>query len=1624
MAITVSKILNNNNILSGSSSQLVVTRNMVRNFGSPEDYVELHIADPSGKTIYSVVPFTNYQIPGNFQTITEIQDLVFDPATDIKNLGIQYGDYNLTYNILRPKIDISFNPSLFVKEISGDRTELRLSTNNISNNDVINNTTTFINEFQSTAYFKEFYLNFGKNILIPAINIALDLGPSTLNVVDNSVVSNPSQAATILIKLLNPLPLNYKVNDLLNIVDEISNPQVFDVNVTIDPVPVVYPTLRNPNFDLDLDNLRVGPTPYYNFNQITTFSGAFAPQLQQLLGQLSASNFAINVDYTDYENFVHFSSAARRVEGFKYKLSNIETYASASSSAATSTSPTAQLDAQSYQAKINTTIQSFDGWEQYLYYETGSYSWPKQNSTKPYIIQSITSSASQIWYSGNYDSASLYDDNNQNYMLYTLPGYIAENGDNELAFKFVASVGQMFDDVWIHIKAISELYQAKNSLTEGISKDLVYFALQSMGINTYTDQDGDNQFQYLYGVNENGTYKPITGSYETLISASNYQLSGQDQQKGIYKRLYSNLPLLLKSKGTTRFIQYLNTIFGIPDTVMSYTEYGGVDKLTSSFEYSYDRFTYALQSSGSNRITIPWNYTSQSLTRTGYNDIVPNGIEFRFKAYPTASNILATTFATQSLFYSGSVIQFNLLYRNTGSSDSIYSGSVGNFGYFQFKLGGLSVTSSTVPIYNTGSNSDSDNDTDWYSVLVQRTKPDLRIGDVSTSQTYTFYVKNNVWGEVGHVASASLTTATAATNSLWYSQGAMTFLSGSNPFSGSIQEIRLWSNYISESAFDSHVLNPESIEGNYTSSAFNDLATRFTLGNNLYTYNHSLTSSVASTHPDQNTQILNATFANFPNRNNYSSFTEIYYADVANSGFANPVTDKIRIISGSTYGTQLLPNKSIEITPTIPLTKDIHFLDASLSPQDEIDKDIIAQLGSTYNLDEIIGNPTGDGYLELEKLRESYFKKYTKRNNYKDYIRLIDFFHNSLFRTLGDFTPARTNLATGIIIRPNLLERSKYEIEDPQVDSNNNLTGSIDLLSITGSNGGDYTQPTYSYSINTNVGRISLTSDGRDFFYGELPSASINAHFTSSNPFIYFNSDNTSSFSSSVWNVNYNPLLNNVELNQTSSIRRKLTLIGGNAGFVSGSQYISESIQLQDFTYTYTRHINGRYVGSRTTSQAYNSYSNGDLTFGKSAAIDTNTIRFAFFSEAYATGSDLIAMPERTNLYIRYLIDVSGSLTELTKRNYDTLKENQKTNLYEVQRIFKSGETVNIGLFDNQNPTKQVNLDGNKIIYQGGFKYEPVLWKQYDNIILTYTVSPSIVAISSNGYNIQITNVNYQNYNNPNNYGGGGPYGVITFDISNAASLTQNGNAIVTIQFNVDVYGYGPLIYNVNVTIPTGQTFTNGYLVTDEIVAINSVGVTNIIPPSGGSPSQFISSVLNRTDNTPNLIKHSNTVISCSYSQSLYFGNFDYYSYGQSPETIVTGSIDYGFDLNPGDVVRFAAIGTTPTLFLYPQFEYTIMSVDKPISFPNSGSNFKHVTFTIDRPLDSTLALQNGEIPLYIFSRKIANETNIVIEHTKLPGGTSGGIAKNTNLAVDIDNQVANITSELKSKIFSTVLIP
>jgi hypothetical protein len=73
----------------------------------------------------------------------------------------------------------------------------------------------------------------------------------------------------------------------------------------------------------------------------------------------------------------------------------------------------------------------------------------------------------------------------------------------------------------------------------------------------------------------------------------------------------------------------------------------------------------------------------------------------------------------------------------------------------------------------------------------------------------------------------------------------------------------------------------------------------------------------------------------------------------------------------------------------------------------------------------------------LNALRDSYFQKYTKNYNLVDFFRLIKFFDNSLFKMIKDFVPARTSLASGIIVKQHILERNK--VPQPQVDTNSTI---------------------------------------------------------------------------------------------------------------------------------------------------------------------------------------------------------------------------------------------------------------------------------------------------------------------------------------------------------------------------------------------------------------------------------------------------------------------------------------------------------------------------------------------------------------------------------------------------------
>jgi hypothetical protein len=993
----------NNNILTPQEQNLVASNEMTRFFGISGDYVQLFIYTNLDTLVFNSPNFQEY-------SVTENKEINFNPAYDIESAGFRLGTYNMVYNFLRPLLTQNPNLDLFVYSISPDRREIKVRTT--SDNDLFfSNAVAYIDLIQARDYFIEYYLDFGNNNLITALSLAAE--------------KDVFGTSTVIVKLENPLPQNIVVNSPLNVVEKIVNTYKYQAILTSDvSSSVEFPSLREANFTLDVDSYRIGSSDYYNYTQITNLTQS--SELQTMLAFISSSNPTINVDYTEYVNFVHFGSAQQQLETFKYKLGKIQNLQSGISSL-----PPTDLNRIISQSVIDQTIQGFTNYEEYLYYESSSTTWPKSNTTLPYINQNTGSTESILWYNNQSYSASYYDEFNNNNLIYALPTYLQESPTFSNVEPFVYSMGQMFDEIWLYIKAMTDLWKADNSLADGISKDMVGNALQSLGIKLYTDGDQDNLSTWLYGTNQQGSPYFQTASWQTGITASQYTLSGQDEAKSIFKRIYANLPTLLKSKGTDRFINYINTLYGIPDTILFPMEFGGIDKTSNTAEYNYSRFSAALQFQ-------PFKYSFiDNLTTSSYG--IQN-IEFRFK--PTDLNTSNNQTLLIGSDHSNPSIANWIIY--------LQPTSVNGYDYANVVLwtNTTNVTQSvSIPAFVTGSNKEYN----WWNVVWQ-----------NEGTGSILYVKNELNGEVGYNVSTSYsipvyddinTRIELGNVNPLFSTTLPSSLSLGSCYS-QLQELRGWSISLSESVLNTHTLNPESYVGNTTNDAYDNLIFRFPLGNDLYT-NFGI---VTGSQPNLNSNYFlyfNGTWQ----PSDYVYSTEQYYTQPAVGGYSVPNTDKIRIENQTLATNRLQLVKSVVYNnPTSSRTNDIHLTQVGFSPQDQINNDIIAQLGTTYNLDQIIGDPRYSGlnyYPGLETLQEDYFEKYISPYNYKDFIQLIETYHKSLFRYLETYIPGRANNASGVVIKPHILERSKTRRYEPTIDTAS-YDGQIETVTIVGSNSGDY----------------------------------------------------------------------------------------------------------------------------------------------------------------------------------------------------------------------------------------------------------------------------------------------------------------------------------------------------------------------------------------------------------------------------------------------------------------------------------------------------------------------------------------------------------------------------------------
>lgn len=571
---------------SQADTQLVNSFEVNTLFNKNKNYVELHILDLADNLLESDYSYNSYRELGNSQSAGKegASILTIDPIQDIQQYEYNTGDVKLLYHFLndlysRTNKEVQF----FIQDISPDRTEVKLQTFDLTDEEVLTFTNQIKEKLSTQSYFSEFRLNFKNNDLFIGLNI-------------DTLLENGNRAVTV--KLYEPLPVEYSLKSKLSIVETVCDSVAYIVDSSVDTPTGTQTFLRPANFNLDLEDSENNPTSYLSYDEL--FSFPVNNTNSELYSLTKEKGVELSIDYSDYNNFVHFSSAYERLANFKYKLQLIENYSSSLAQIQNTTlQSTGVTGSTSYYENLTQgIISNFDHYERFLYYESSSYAWPKSNTTKPYLNVSSSNTVAIDWYANQLTAANNYDLTNVNAAVYSIPSYLRDDPNNQNYLTFIHMIGQHFDNLWIYTKGVSDKYNADNRLDSGVSKDLVAEVLKNFGVKLYTSNKSvENLFSTLIGQAYQSGSEVINTYVTGSVTGSNTPIqpsSLENYQREVYKRIYHNLPLLLKSKGTERGLRALINCFGIPSDILKIKLYGGRDVEERPFYGDYRYYTGSL----------------------------------------------------------------------------------------------------------------------------------------------------------------------------------------------------------------------------------------------------------------------------------------------------------------------------------------------------------------------------------------------------------------------------------------------------------------------------------------------------------------------------------------------------------------------------------------------------------------------------------------------------------------------------------------------------------------------------------------------------------------------------------------------------------------------------------------------------------------------------------------------------------------------------------------------------------------------------------------------------------------------------------------------------------------------
>ncbi len=807
----------------------------------------------------------------------------------------------------------------------------------------------------------------------------------------------------IQLKLLQPVPDDITVSSSVFLSREVTKTLIDKIRIRFAPDLDATPYLRPKNLKVysgldtgkSLNNmtlqklsLQSGSVGVSDIYQNKTFEDEIFRQWYSY----DFNSSELNIDFTDYNNFMFYGSAAMRLETFKEKLRQLEILESkrkqilATYSANTASVALIYLEDQSatFSKQQEDIIRGFDRYEQYLYFTpSGSNSpysasayyadggteynslgyWPKSGSA----LWPVSSTTVENWYDTQSLIAQRFDEFNENNLVNTIPSHLREDDTSGAYITFVSMMGHFFDTIKPFVDQFPNIYSRNLNPNEELSKDLVNEIAESIGFRLPT-------LNSIYNLSDN-------------ILGTEAAVPRRDMTAEIYKRLLHNLPFFAKAKGTKTALETLLKTFGITSQLISVKETG--TPVTSSY-HVFDEF-----STGLDFDTTKISYLRLPISASARN---PRTMQFNCTV---AENKTMTILTGDDKWALNAVVHPSNI----------------NLGRFEITSG----SSNTVILSSS-----------YHQIFGDEL---INITIQNYPSTASLYV-TQVEGE--DLIFSSIANESSKFISLWESTQYV-YAGGAGPqvvarYNGTIDEVRVWNATLSDEIILNTAYDAGSNAGDTYSAAADDLLVQLSF-NNLDTALLIASSSVLNESPYKNknvSPVLDTIFTSNVVQADFVRYNRSIRQDMSVVGSSGYLTSKIKvaptpIFIDNTKGSRLYRTKSIVQPQAKRLQAGRNKVILSMSPTEIINQNIIRNLG-LENINAVLGSPT-TLYTTFDKSLETLKRHYQQYHyvtvNTNRFIRILSDLSSVLDQVVEYFIPSKATLLKGIVIEPNILEQVK-----------------------------------------------------------------------------------------------------------------------------------------------------------------------------------------------------------------------------------------------------------------------------------------------------------------------------------------------------------------------------------------------------------------------------------------------------------------------------------------------------------------------------------------------------------------------------------------------------------------------